>query len=231
MSELQPEFGASKISDASKTSDTLPTRASRRNEGFAYQAIRHVHSTLGPRALAHPDAPAHHVPTEGAARWMLGRFEQVWMLGHEAETVAAGGEEAPTATVMHRMQRTIERSLADGSGAHAAVAFAYLLKLGVRPLDFMHTPGRRHAFVLIGRAAEGASETHVDDEAEMLIQPDVAPLELQPEAWGADAVVCDAYTGLVLRQPEIINTSYYFDYTPSESQLCVPAGRDPVFGT
>lgn len=64
---------------------------------------------------------------------------------------------------------------------HAALAFIFLRDRGTLPLDFMDFTDFDHAFVLVGRLAEGT-------------QPSNAKAS-KPETWGSDCVVCDAYTG------------------------------------
>jgi hypothetical protein len=55
----------------------------------------------------------------------------------------------------------------------SAVAFTYLLRLGVRPLDWMQITNGDHAFVVVGRKSDS-----VDSD---------------PESWGVDAAVCDPW--------------------------------------
>lgn len=71
-----------------------------------------------------------------------------------------------------------ETAEAGNCGEHAAVAFAYLLNRGARPLDYMTlSPGGDHCFVLVGRK-RGSDPT-------------------SPTTWGADAYVCDAWSSQV----------------------------------
>lgn len=217
--------------------DLLPSRAARRNLAFAYQAIRRVRLVLPLRKLEQPtptglqpeQVRSAHVTREDFGRWLIGRHEQVWAIEHEWAVVQHGGDDWTTSALIHRLARAAERSASGDAGEQAAVAFAFLSSLGVRPLDFMHTPGRAHAFVVIGRAEpqpERPASEHDDQPDGMFEAPRAAVTELRPETWGKDAVVCDPYRGVAYRQPELMNTEYYYDYYPCESQLHVPVGQD-----
>lgn len=70
-----------------------------------------------------------------------------------------------------------ETAQAGNCGEQAAVAFAYLLRKGVHPLDYMSRTNGDHAFVVVGRRA-GSDATKV-------------------ETWGAGAFVCDPWYGQV----------------------------------
>lgn len=72
-------------------------------------------------------------------------------------------------------------------GEFAAVAFVYLLDLGVRPLDYMSLKGQDHAFVVIGRKAGDPSKA---------------------SNWGPFAVVCDPW-GAGLRGGDTATGSYH----------------------
>lgn len=65
----------------------------------------------------------------------------------------------------------------------SAVAFAYLLRLGVRPLDWMEVTNGDHAFVVIGREPDSAAN--------------------DPKSWGKDAAVCDPWDNVAYPASQI----------------------------
>jgi len=207
------------IPNVAPIDNLLPSRVARRNQALAYQAIRHVRRQLEVRNLEHPTRDPMHVGREDFSAWLLGRFEQIWAIGHESGRIQQAEEHWSSNTVSHRLAHLARGNRA---GAQAALAFSYLLSLAARPLDFMHVPGREHSFVLIGRddPLHQRAATEADGEpAGTLFTPAAGRVDLKPEEWGADAVVCDPVLGVVYRQVELINTDYYYDYYPAESQL------------
>jgi hypothetical protein len=210
----------------------LPSRVGRRNQALAYQTIRHVRRMMEVRAVENPDARALQVSREAFPSWVLGRFEEVWPIWHESERVQQGETDWPNYTLVHRLARLADVTRGNSAGEQAALAFSYLLSLGIRPLDFMHAPGRDHAFVVIGRDDPVKARAASDEDEErgaVMTAPDAARHELRPETWGVDAVVCDPYHGVVCRQVELLNTEYFHDYYPSESQLRAPVVQEPAF--
>jgi hypothetical protein len=211
----------------------LPTQVGRTNLAQAQQAIRHVQKLLPPRELHRRRQPKLHVGGEQFSQWLIGRLEQVWLVTPESEMPADPIDEWPTTALVHRLARAAEQSGAGLSGEQAAVAFAYLLQRGVRPLHFMHAVGREHAFVVIGRHPP-EEEVERDDLGDdqyggLLVTPTEAASETGPESWGADAAICDPWSGMAYRQPELINSEYYHDYFPAEAQLHAPSVQDRAF--
>ena len=186
-----------------------------------------------PRQLHRRRQPQLHVGREQFSRWLLGRLEQIWMVTPEMEIPADPIDEWPTTVLVHRLARAAETCGAGQSGEHAAVAFAYLLQRGVRPLHYMHSVGREHAFVVVGRKAPERQVEREDLEDDqvggLLVTPNEPESDIKPESWGADAAICDPWTGVAYRQPELINSEYYHDYFPAEAQLHAPLVQDPAF--
>ncbi|MBW2455810.1 MAG: hypothetical protein JRI68_14935 [Deltaproteobacteria bacterium] len=215
------------------TESALPSQAGRANLAHAQQAIRHVQQHVTPRMLHRRRQPQLDVDREQFSQWLIGRLEQIWMVVPESEIPAEPIDEWPTTALVHRLARAAEQSRAGHSGDHALIAFAFLLQRGVRPLHYMHAVGREHAFVVIGRKAP---ERHVervelgDDQlGGLLVSPTEPESEIKPESWGADAAICDPWSGVAYRQPELINSEYYHDYFPAEAQLHAPLMQDPAF--
>ena len=80
----------------------------------------------------------------------------------------------------------------------SAVAFILLYDKRVFPLDFYRLQGGNHAFVVLGKAA-GSSDA-------------------DPAAWGADAVVCDAWLGKVYGAAQL--RTYWPKGTPKSHHRC-----------
>lgn len=213
--------------------DLLPSRASHKNFAAAQQAIRHVRRQLPRRDANQRLQPRLDVDRNRFPMWITGRLEQLWVLNVESEMVQQSIADWPMSTRTHRLANEAMRNGGGSAAEQAIVAFAYLLQLGIRPLDYMHTSGREHAFVVIGRVPpvmDGLREHKNDDQGvEIMLTPNEAIVEIKPETWGVDAVVCDPHRGVSYRQVELINTEYYYDYYPAESQLYVPAMNDAVF--
>ncbi len=208
----------------------LPSQEGRANLAQAQQAIRYVQQHLAPRQLHRRRQPQLDVGREQFSQWLIGRLEQVWMVVPESEIPTEPIDEWPTTALVHRLARVAEESGAGQSGDHALVAFAYLLQRGVRPLHFMHAVGREHAFVVIGRTApepvvEGDDQGD-DPFGNLLVTPSLSESGLEPESWGADAAICDPWSGVAYRQPELIKSEYYHDYFPAEAQLHAPVVQD-----
>ena len=72
-----------------------------------------------------------------------------------------------------------ERFGAGNCGEHSAVAYLWLRRNGIFPIDWVHFNNKDHAFVLIGRA----STTNYTAK------------QIPQQPWFKDAVVCDAYWG------------------------------------
>ena len=93
--------------------------------------------------------------------------------------------------------------------------------------------GREHAFVLIGRQEpqrQVEREDLGDDQpGGLLLTPSEPQSEIKPESWGPDAAICDPWSGVAYRQPELIKSEYYHDYFPAEAQLHAPLVQDAVF--
>ena len=215
----------------------LPSQAGRANLGHAQQAIRHVQQHVPGRQLHHRRQPQLYVGREQFSQWLIGRLEQIWLVTPESEMPADPVDEWPTTALVHRLARVAEQSGAGLSGEQAAVAFAYLLQRGVRPLHYMHAVGREHAFVVIGRhpperqveGQVGRQEQGDDQPGAVLLTPSEPLSEIKPESWGADAAVCDPWAGAAYRLPELINSEYYHDYFPAEAQLHAPLVQDAAF--
>lgn len=213
--------------------DALPSQEGRANLAHAQQAIRYVQQHLTPRQLHRRRQPQLDVGREQFSQWLIGRLEQIWMVVPESEIPAEPIDEWPTTALVHRLARAAEQSGAGQSGDHALVAFAFLLQRGVRPLHYMHAVGREHAFVVIGRKAPKRpverEEPGDDPFGGLLVTPAEPEAELKPEGWGADAAICDPWSGVAYRQPELIKSEYYHDYFPAEAQLHAPLVQDPAF--
>jgi hypothetical protein len=72
-----------------------------------------------------------------------------------------------------------ERYGAGNCGEHSAVAYMWLRRNGVYPVDWVHFKNKDHAFVLIGRSKTG----------------NYTAKQIPEQPWFNDAVVCDAYWG------------------------------------
>ncbi len=211
----------------------LPTQAGRANLAHAQQAIRYVQQHVPARQLHARRQPQLQVGRDEFSHWLIGRLEQIWLVTAESEIPADSTDDWPTTALVHRLARIAEQSGAGVSGEQAAVAFAYLLQRGVRPLHYMHMAGREQAFVVIGRRRP-AGPVQQDEQADdqhggVLVTPAEPQSETGPESWGADAAVCDPWSGVAYRQPELINSEYYYDYFPAEAQLHAPLVQDPAF--
>jgi len=206
--------------------DALPSRAAHKNMMAAQQAIRYVRSNLPRSEIYRRQQPVLDVDRNGFPRWLVGRLDQIWQITGESEMVQHSIADWPTEALAHRLARAAERTGIGSAAEQAVVAFCYLMRLGLRPLDYMHGPGREHAFVVVGRIPPvGDGERgHVEDEGGegVLVTTKEPMVEILPETWGPDAVVCDPWRGITCRQNEIVNTEYYYDYYPAESQLHVP---------
>jgi hypothetical protein len=213
--------------------ELLPSRTAQKNFTAAQQALRYVHAQLPRRERYRRRQPQLDVDRRGFPLWILGRLEQIWQITGESEAVQHSIADTPMELLAHRLAREAEQRGMGSPAERAIVAFAYLMRLGLRPLDYMHTSGREHAFVVIGRTppvADGHRE-HLEDEqrGEIPTAPEASVIELTPEAWGVDAVVCDPWRGVTYRQVELVNTEYYYDYYPCESQLHVPPTAEAAF--
>ena len=82
-----------------------------------------------------------------------------------------------------------ERDGCGNCGPHAAVAFQYLKRQGVSPIDYMMYASGDHCFVVIGRAASSKAADY--------------------KTWGPDAVVCDPWGGVVCAASEIPKSRMY----------------------
>jgi hypothetical protein len=69
---------------------------------------------------------------------------------------------------------------AGNCGEHSAVAYLWLRRNSIFPIDWVHFNNKDHAFVLIGRPATTSTYT---------------PKQIPQQPWFSDAVVCDAYWG------------------------------------
>jgi hypothetical protein len=192
----------------------------------AQQAIRYVRSKLPRRVSYRRSQPGLDVDRNGFPRWIHGRLGQIWQITGESEMVQQRHADWPTESLAHRLAREAEANGMGTPAEQAVVAFAYLMRLGLRPLDYMHNPGREHAFVVVGRTSpvQDGERGHVEDDGGegVLLTVKEQVHEITPETWGPDAVVCDPWNGVAYRKLELINTEYYYDYYPSESQLNVP---------
>ncbi len=219
-------------STAETNHNLLPSRAAQKNHTAAQQAIRHVRGQLPRRAAYRRLQPALDVDRNHFPHWILGRLDQVWRLTGELEGTQQGLSDRPTELLAYRLAREAVKTGTGTAAEQAIIAFAYLMHVGVRPLDFMHSTGREHVFVLVGRMPP-SSVTH-DPTSERKRDASVTTdpvIEITPEMWGADAVVCDPARGVIHRQGELINTEYYYDYYPSESQLHIPPAAGAAFDT
>jgi hypothetical protein len=225
-----------------------PSRAADKNMMAALQAIRHVRAKLPRRELYRRTQPKLDVDQNGFPRWILGRLDQIWQITGESEMLQQAIADWPTEALAHRLARAAEQEGSGSPAEQALVAFSYLMHLGLRPLDFMHSTGREHAFVVIGRVSPvtdgervhledtGRADVGRDDSGrrdsgreEVVLATKRTSFEITPETWGPDAVVCDPWRGVAYRQSELVNTEYYYDYYPSESQLYVPPSADAAY--
>jgi hypothetical protein len=211
-----------------KQSPNEPSRVSRQNAGHAYMAIAHVRAQL-PLVDRHRPLPRDPgVTGNEVGAWLSGRFEQIWPIRAASELEAGAEDDVTTTALVHRLADAARRARAGRAGEAAALAFAYLHALGVRPLDFMCCPGRERAFVVIGRRPPAPKPTDAppDAEAPVVVEgPHAAESRSSAESWGPDAVLCDPHDGVVYTQPELVKSDAYFQYQPCESELSAPAAR------
>lgn len=100
-----------------------------------------------------------------------GAFVCVWAARRAFKKATAGWKS--TWKKLERLAATAERMGCGNCAEQAALAFFYLCRRDVVPIDYMSQADKDHAFVVLGR--KGGSDPS------------------KPASWGADAVVCDPW--------------------------------------